>query len=322
MRNPVLATALGLAVVFTATADAQTPTSAAPVPPCHRCLDGFRFIPSSIINDVFAGTYFQNSTGGGMAVNLQVPVRNLGGDTVSTLNGSIGFLLVDFQYQKSLAPWLALHAGVSGVGRIGTSIESLVASGVSAAFGGTFGAIAPIWKRPNLLVSAVGDIRLNTQYDVDPFGFAQQVADSGLTADTKATLLSSEKVNRWSLGLRAAWAIAPWVGLTAELEPGGTHGSVSGDRSVTAIGAMVGFDFGKRSSVPIGVTLAYRNLSGSGKTGDISGGYRSGEFGLFYTGRSEFSLGGDFFWSRIAVNNPTVPDLDSVQFRLLTRIDF
>jgi len=324
MRHHMLATSLGLAVVsFATTAHAQTPAdSASAQPSCHRCLDGFRFLPSSVINDVFASTHFQNATGAGMAVNLNVPVRNVEGETLGTLNGDIGFFLLDFEYQYSVAPWLALHAGVAGIGRIGTTIESLVASGVSAAFGGSFGAIVPVWRRPTLQVSAVGDVRRNTQYDVDPFGFAQQVADSGYSPDAKYILLASEKVNRWSVGLRAAWAIAPWIGVVGVIEPGGASGSTSGDRSLTTIGTSVAVDFAKLSRVPVGVSLAYRNQAGSGKTGNISGGYRSGEFGLFYTGRSEFIIGGDFFWSRIAVESAGVPDLDAVQFRLVTRIDF
>ena len=325
LLDHLVATALGLAVVSVATAHAQAPASPATAdaqPPCHRCLDGFRFLPSSVINDVFAGTQFQNSTGGGMAIDLRVPVRNLEGDTLNTLDGNIGFLLVDFEYQKSIARWLALHAGVAGIGRIGTSLESLVASGVSAAFGWSFGAIVPVWKRPNLLVSAVGDVRRNTQYDVDPFGFAQQIADSGYSPEARGVLLASEKVNRWSVGVRAAWAIAPWIGVVGIVEPGGAHGSKSGDRSLTTVGTSVGFDFGKLSNVPVGLSLAFRNQSGSGKTGNISGGYRTGELGLFYTGRSEFMVGGNFFWSRIAVDNETVPDIDAVQFRIVTRIDF
>ena len=322
MLDHLVTAALGLAVVSVATADAQTPSPAAAEPSCHRCLDGFRFMPSSVINDVFAGTQFQNSTGGGMAVNLNVPVRNVEGETLGNLKGEIGFFLLDFEYQKSITDWLALHVGVSGIGRIGTTIESLVASGVSAAFGGSFGAIVPFWRRPTFQVSAVGDVRRNTQYDVDPFGFAQQVADSGYSPDAKYILLASEKVNRWSLGLRGAWAIAPWVGLVGVIEPGGASGSTSGDRSLTTVGTSVGFDFGKLSRVPVGVSLAFRNQSGSGKTGNLSGGYRTGELGLFYTGRSEFSIGGDFFWSRIAVDSESVPDLDAVQFRLVTRIDF
>jgi len=93
MRPYLTATALGLVAVFATRAEAQADTV------CHRCLNGFRFIPSSVVDEPFATTFFQNSTGGGSAVNLSIPVRNLAGDTIKTIDGRVGFLLVDFEYR-------------------------------------------------------------------------------------------------------------------------------------------------------------------------------------------------------------------------------
>ena len=224
MRPRLLVTALGFAVLSASTAGAQdaAQSAAQSSPPCHRCLNGFRFVPSSVVDEPFTNTSFQNGTGGGMALDLKVPVRSLAGDTVNTLTGNIGFFLLDFEYQKSITKWLALRAGVSGIGRLGTSLEALVASGLSAAFGGSIGATVPIWTKPNFLISAVGDLRNNKQWQVDPYTFAKDIADSGYTPGAKAVLLASESVNRWSVGLRGAWAIKPWVGLSGVLEPGGT----------------------------------------------------------------------------------------------------
>ena len=103
MRPYLIATALGLVAVSATRAEAQADTV------CHRCLNGFRFIPSSVVDEPFATTFFQNSTGGGSAVNLSIPVRNLAGDTIKTIDGSVGFLLVDFEYQQAVAKWLALR---------------------------------------------------------------------------------------------------------------------------------------------------------------------------------------------------------------------
>jgi len=315
MRSHLIVTAFGLVAVCGTTAEGQADTT------CHRCLNGFRFIPSSIVDEPFATTFFQNSTGGGSAVNLSIPVRNLAGDTIETINGSIGFLLVDFDYQQAITKWLALRASAGGIGRLGTSIPSLVATGVSAAFGGALGATVPILNRPNFIVSAVADYRVNTQYDVDPFGFAKQVADSTYDPESDSgALLRSYPVDRWSVGLRGAWAIAPWVGVSGELEPGGAHEN-SEHKSLTTYGALVGFDFGKRSKVPVGLTLGYRGQSGSGKTGNIAGGYRTAQVGVYYTGRRDVQIGADVFWSKIAVSSSS-SDLDGVQFRLVTRIDF
>ena len=69
------------------------------------------------------------------------------------------------------------------------------------------------------------------------------------------------------------------------------------------------------------MTLGYRGESGSGKTGNIAGGYRTVQGGVYYTGRPDFQIGSDIFWSKIAVASGG-SDLDGIQFRLVTRIDF
>jgi hypothetical protein len=317
-----LAVALFPAITAGAQASAQSGQSAAQSSPCHRCLDGFRFIPSSVVDQPFTNTSFENATGGGMALNLNVPVRNLAGDTLTTLNGNIGFFLLDFEYQKSVAKWLALRVGVNGIGRLGTSLEALVASGISAAMGGYIGATVPIWSKPNLLISAVADLKNNKQWDVDPYKFAKDVVDSGYTPDSKAVLLGSERVTRWSFGLRGAWAVKPWMGLTANIEPGGADGDVSGNKSLNTFGALAGFDLHKLWDVPISTSLGYRLRTGSGKSGNISGGYRSAQLGVYYNALSSVMIGGDLFYSTIRVQGGTIPDLNAVQFRLVTHIDF
>ena len=325
MQPRLLLTALAFAVLPAGTTSAQAaaqPSAQAQSTPCHRCLNGFRFVPSSVVDEPFVNTSFENATGGGMALNLNVPVRNLDGDTISTLNGNIGFFLLDFEYQKQVAKWLGLRVGLNGIGRLGTSLEALVASGISAAMGGYIGATVPIWTKPNFMVSAVADLKNNKQWDVDPYTYVKDVVDSGYTDDAKAALLSSERVNRWSFGLRGAWAIKPWMGLTANIEPGGADGDVSGNKSLNTFGALAGFDLQKLWDVPISTSVGYRVRTGSGKSGNISGGYRSAQLGVYYNALSSVLIGGDFFYSTIRVQGGTIPDPDAVQFRLVTHIDF
>jgi hypothetical protein len=314
MPPGVLAVALALASLDAGSAGAQEP--------CRHCVDGFRFLPSSIVGDPFANTRFINATGGGMAVDLQVPVRNIAGNVVDSLAGDIGFLLLDFEYQYAVARWLAVRATAVAVGRVGTSTESVVASGISAGFGGSLGATVPVWHNQKFFVSAVGDVRRSTVYEVDPYAFARGIIEDGYDSTTKQLLLRDVPINRWSAGLRGAWGIRPWVGLNADVESGLVDSPENDNESLTEVGVQVGFDFGKLSRYPIGLSLAYRGQSGPGRTGDVSGSYQIYELGLFYTGRSQFMIGGDVFWSRVAVRDEAVADLDAVQFRLVTRIDF
>ncbi|HSA58010.1 MAG TPA: hypothetical protein VLE53_20015 [Gemmatimonadaceae bacterium] len=312
--------ALRNAVLWLAAALAGSPLAAQQA--CGRCLNGHRFLPSSVVGTPFADTYFTNSTGAGLALDLTIPVRNVEGEEVGTIGGDIGFLLLDFEYQKAVARWLALRGKFGVVARLGTSTEAIVASGASAVYGGSLGATVPLWRASNFFVSFVADVRRNTQYIVDPFTFAQRIADSGYTEEAKELLLRDEASTHWSAGLRGAWAVQSWVGLNLQIESGEIDTPLVGMESLSQIGAQVGFDFTRIWRVPLGLSLGYRENAGNGRTGEFSGSYRITELGLFYTGHPAFSIGGDLFWSRIAVNAVDVPDLDAVQFRLVTRIDF
>lgn len=288
---------------------------------CHQCLNGFRFLPSTVLGNPFANTYFQAATGGGMALDLNIPVRRLDGTVVDTIGGDIGFLLLDFEYQQAIARWLALRISATAAARVGTSTEAIVASGASAAFGGALGATVPVWHNQNVLVSAVADVRSSSQYVVDPFGFVKAVVDSGYDENAKQVLLRDEPGNQWSAGVRAAWGIKPWVGLNAVLESGTVDVPNEGNESLTEMGLQAGFDFGVLYEVPVGLSLGFREKAGPGRS-DISGSYRIVELGLFYTGNRSFYIGGDMFWSRIKVPEFRVADLDVVQFRLVTRLVF
>ena len=46
------------------------------------------------------------------------------------------------------------------------------------------------------------------------------------------------------------------------------------------------------------------------------------ELGIFYTGRTAFTVGGEFLWSKIDLRAEDVPDLKAVQFRIVTRLEF
>lgn len=289
---------------------------------CGRCLGGHRYIPSTVVATPFASDHFINSTGGGMAMNLQIPVRNLDGDTTGTVGGDIGFLLLDFEYQKRILKRLALRGTLGAVARVGTSTEAVVASGAEAVFSWSLGGTIPIWSTESFLVSAVGDYRHNNEYIVDPYGFVRLVVNDGYTPASKEVLLRDQGGNHWSAGARAAWTVNPWFGVNAAVESGEIESATLGNRSLTELGLQTGFDFANLWDFPVGLSLAYREQIGPGRKGDASGSYRAFELGLFYTGTRGFTIGGDFISSKIAVQDGNVPDLDVVQFRLVTRLDF
>jgi hypothetical protein len=289
---------------------------------CGRCLAGHRYLPSSILDHPFAADHFTNSTGGGMAFDLQIPVRDIDGNTIRTVGGDIGFLLIGFEYQKALFRWLALRGNLAAIARVGTSAEAVIASGAEALFTWNLGATVPIWKTSNFLVSGVADYRYDNEYVVDPYGFARLIINNGYTEESKEVLIRDEGGNHWSLGARAAYTVNPWWGLNAVVESGEVDSETIGNRTLTELGLQSGFDLAKLWDFPLGVALGYREQIGPGRDGDASGSYRAVDLGLFFTGNNNFTIGGDFIWSKIAVKQPDIPDMDLVQFRLVTRLDF
>jgi hypothetical protein len=157
---------------------------------------------------------------------------------------------------------------------------------------------------------------------VDPYGFARLVVNGGYTEASKEVLLRDEAGSHWSAGARVAWAVNPWFGISSVVESGELDSQTLGTRTLTELGLQTGFDLAKLWDFPLGVSLGYREQIGPGRKGDVSGSYRAFELGLFFTGNSNFTIGGDFISSKIAVKDSNIADLDVGQFRLVTRLDF
>jgi hypothetical protein len=291
---------------------------------CRRCLAGHRFLVSSVAPDPFVTTHFRSGLGGGFASGLEVPFRNLDGAVIDTIGGGVGFVALDFEYQYAATSWLGLRGGTNIVARVGTSARSLVASGAEALSGLSLGATGRVWGGRTAQVSLTADVRRNQVYVLDPYSFVQSVVDNGYTEAAQEVLLTTASTNRYTGGVRAAWAPAPWLGLNGTFEAGSADDPRpdEGNQSVTEIGASSEVDFGVLTSVPVGLTLGARSQTGSGRAGGLAGKATTYALGLFYTGRPHFLIGGESTWARVDFDQAEVTNVDAVQFRLVTRYDF
>lgn len=310
-----------------AAAPAAAPAATSPdTAGCRRCIAGHRYLVSSLVPDAFVTTHFRNSLGGGFAGGLVVPVRNLDGTVIDSVGGDVGFVTLDLEYQYAATPWLGVRLGSSIQARIGTSVRSLVASGAEALSGTALGVTGRVWSSRSMLVSLTGEWRRNEVYVVDPYSFAQAVDEGGLTAEAQDLLLRTATLNRFTAGARAAWTVAPWVGLNGLAEFGTADDprpEESGQQSVSELGVSAGFDFAQRArQVPVGLTLAARRQGGSGRGAGLAGNSTAFSLGLFYTGRANFLIGGEGTWSRIDLERADVSNMNAGQVRIVTRYDF
>jgi hypothetical protein len=291
----------------------------------RRTLAGHSFIASSLVSDPFVGTYIRTITGGGRALDLQVPVYNLDGDQIASLGGNIAYFLLGLGYQQQLAKWVALRVSVSGSARLGTNHISLLAEGATAVYGGTFGATFRLIEKRRFYFSATAEARSNSLYGVSPLTFAQKVIESG-GVDSTTQLLSSG--DNWRLvgGLRAAYAFAPWVGLTGLVEYGPAKrffANEEGERNTRQLtmGGLASVDLRPGTGVPIGFTGSVRYQSEGDQGDDLASRQAILGLGVFYTGRRDLSLGLEASYQRLNQRDVETK-INASQIRLILRYDF
>lgn len=254
----------------------------------RRTLGKHTFLPSALLGDPFVGTYVRNLTGAGTAVGLQVPKIDFENQVLGYQDASISFLSVGMEYQQSVTNWLALRAGFSGGARLGTSTVALLAEGVTAQFGATFGATAKLIRSDRFILSASADVLPGVAYQISVLDYVKDVIDGN---DTSSSLVNSSAPYRYRFGANAAYAVAPWLGLQAV----GTVGPSRDQADTTATelrfggGASIDFD---PIGPPIGLMLGYLYTDPSGGE-NIVGGAGITNVGIFYTGHKRFVVGLD-----------------------------
>ncbi len=254
-----------------------------------RVLNGFEFIPSRIVADPFAITYFGTITGGGMAFDLKTPFIDLDGDTIGTLTGDVAFMALGFEYQQRFGKWLAVRVAFSGGGRIGTNEQSMLAQGVTGTFGWDLGATARLYQSRKVIISGALDLARTDIVGVDPFGFAQSIIEDGLTEDN--SLVESGNAVSGILGARLGWAPASWIGVTAVLEGGRGEVTESGSETVFGGGGTVGVDLKNLNVIPIGILLSFDSDAFTQGGADLASRSNGFGLGLFWTGWEDFIVG-------------------------------
>lgn len=265
-------------------------------------LGGYRFLPASQIPDPFITTHFRSSTGLAWASNVDIPVIVLEGtppDTLLSFEGNFLFITADAEYQHAVNEKVAIRAVGAGASRVGTSGEALISQGVTAAFGGGVGVTAEMWHSDAMLLSGSADLDIGQNLVIDILQFAEDVINKGIG---KASILRKHTGVSVNAGLRYAWAINEWSGLTAVGSAGVTSLESRNSHFLWRLGGAYSLDFGQRGGKPIGflVHLEADQLSqGVLRAGTIIG---TG-LGVYYTGHEDFNIGFEYNLSRMPLQN-------------------
>jgi hypothetical protein len=275
-----------------------------------RVLNGYEFLPSRIVEDPFAISYFATSTGGGIAFDLKTPIVLPGQDTLVTLVGDVAFMSLGFRYQQRFGRWFAARFSFGGSGRLGVDGQSVLAQGVTGTFQWNLGGTARVYQSDKLIVSGALDFSRTDIVGLDPFGFAQKIIDEGVEVEDNELVQKGDAISG-VVSARAGWAPAPWIGVTGLFEVG--RGDVTNEAADALVGggATVGIDLKNLGLIPIGLQVTGETDAFSQGGADIAGRSWSYGFGVFYTGWRDFSIGLETATALLDRRDPEADDFEA-----------
>jgi hypothetical protein len=256
-------------------------------------LNGFRFIPSDIVQDPFINTFIKLSAGSGVALDLKSYIKNLQGDVLDTLSGDISYLSGDLEFQYAANDWLAFNVDFGGSGRLGSNAYTILTSGISYTTTFTLGGKIRIWQNDKMFLSGSIEYSSSEVAVYSIYDFVKGVYENGGKIDSAAhSLLQTETLPNAFGNFNFAYAPTDWCGLLGVAGFGVTKVFDRKERGNFKLGAAVAIDFLNVEYVhfPIGILLSarYNTLAETGS--DIENftvlGFRIG-----YTGHKDFDIG-------------------------------
>lgn len=318
------ATALSLAGAATATAqappDRHQPTSGG------RAFGGHLYTPLSTVPQPFVSTYYAMGIGGAAALSVTEPVIVVVGGVPDTLvsSGDLVFGSVDLTYQQRIGTRFAARGSLSATARGGTNARLIFAEGLSGLSSVSLGGLMTLHRAERRMLTATVDIRRGNLTEVTLEEFADYVAEWGtdsiehwgehLTADRKNSRLVG--------GLRGAWTLRPWLGVSGMVEAGPTNLYESGSKLATTLGIGASVDLRPlRGHIPLGIGLGFGRLRPPARADDIFGLATTVNWAVTYNGRPDLVVGLDVQHSKSQLVD-SGEKLATTAFRLALRYDF
>lgn len=220
-------------------------------------------------------------------------VENLDGDGTIELIGDVTFLGLGFGYQQAFNDWFAAYLTIGGGGRIGTSAEAILSSGLNAFVNLSLGGKFRLWRNQNFLLSARLDYASTGVSGISILDWGREIVDSGEFSDS--LLVSKSSTGSARGGLNLSYAPRPWIGFTV-LTLFGLGDNADDLETEFAFQGQIwtDIDLNLLTPVPIGFVLGYDRNSFVQQGGEIAKSIDAFIFGFFYTGRDDFSIGLEF----------------------------
>jgi len=262
-----------------------------------------KFMPNSIVRDPFIKTYIRNSVGIGQALDLDIPIVEIGENHVLGLRGDLMFASLQFEYQHSVKDWLAVWGRFNIIARIGNDTQALLSQGITAITGFEFGWLFKLMKKDNTMLSLSLSLENGSTTIINLLEYINRIIDDDYSYNN--SLVNNVQSVRGGSGVRFAWSVSKLFGFyaTGELLYGQTAEVRGNSQFFYNLGGVLDFDLNAVSDLPFGILVGYgqTNLQSSGdKTiGDLSIFF----FRIGYNKTSDLSIGIESSFNKIPLQS-------------------
>jgi hypothetical protein len=265
-------------------------------------LAGHTFVPTTVVDGPFIATHFRSLVGLASAYGYDVGTVVIEDDTLGTLEGSMTWVLVEFEQRLKVADWLALDGAFTAGARVGTNTVSALADGVSVVTGARLGGLARVVQSDKVFASATLEVRRTGLTFLNVISFVQEIVDSVESGGPLDSVSLSSKSAAWQGrgGFRLAYAPGRAVGFTVLGEVGVGQDYVELEDAVwdLDLGATVDLNLHSIGKAPLGFVGAYRfsTFGDQSESSDLQ--THEAALGISYVGREDFTVGIQVVWQR------------------------
>jgi hypothetical protein len=161
-----------------------------------------KFMPNSIVRDPFIKTYIRNSVGIGHALDLDIPIVEIGENQVLGLRGDLVFTSLDFEYHHAVKDWLAVWGRFNILARIGNDTQALLSQGITAATGFEFGWLFKLMRKDNTMLSLSLNLENGSATIINLLDYINKIIEGDYTYNN--SLVNKVQSLRGGTGLRFA----------------------------------------------------------------------------------------------------------------------
>jgi hypothetical protein len=266
-------------------------------------LNNHYFIPNSNTPSPFIKSHFGMNLGIAASEDFENIIFEIDDEKIIGLKGTLIFADLNFDYQQKIKDWIAFYLNVGITARIGTELQSMLATGVNTVTAFRMGWLVHIAEGERDKLSA--SIQINN-YNANFINIGDFLVD---IIDGAANPSISKKVPilNVSLGLRYAHAFNEMFGFQGFGDIGYGESYERGKSSfVYNIGGLFDMNLATKTKAPLGFALFY-NLNVSPDLVQVKEKFATnGGLKISYSGAPHFNLGLEV--SRLSVPIPNVEE--------------